>query len=241
MPQEQQVKALQLSMIQKPSRCKEICDEAQQQGLLQDRSDQLPHRPSNPVGALSRHYRSPFSCTCISIRPRRSQHSISKNVSALWATKSSHNPGCPLSGLATRTDTAQLSFRFCNAFLSRTIQATMSLTRGAGGFSISPGLNFRNIVRYDSPASRLIYNEMLSWMSLAPDDINQRSVIALNKLRRLFEEGKASPTDQTQYGWNLLHVKDLADIFHLIKSRLMLAVESHTAFCFIRGQRAQSS
>lgn len=135
--------ALQLDMIQRPSLCKEICDEAWQQGVIQDQPNQPSHVPLRPVGSPSKLHRAPALCTCTLTRPPRSQRPISRNISAFWATMSSHISDCPLFAVATRTDVLQLSLSFCNVFLRSTIQATASLTRGAGSFSISPRLNFR--------------------------------------------------------------------------------------------------
>lgn len=96
-----------------------------------------------------------------------------------------------------------VSNKLCNRFLSYAVDVSLTITTGAGGFAISPNLAFRAIVS-DSPAFELIVDAIQSFRC-------QGGGLGLLKnlrvtLFRLFQEGKASPTDTDVYGDTIFHV-----------------------------------
>ncbi len=113
-----------------------------------------------------------------------------------------HEQCCPRRWTAGNTYTLDIRLAFCSMLLSKTVQATISLTRAAGGCSISPKLTFRATVPSDSGAFAL-----LSWKGRYLPQINVDDL--LWEVKKLFLEGKASPTDLDTDGGNLLHVSSL--------------------------------
>ncbi|KAL4973670.1 hypothetical protein BDW66DRAFT_168434 [Aspergillus desertorum] len=114
-----------------------------------------------------------------------------------------HKSGCLLHAPGRRTINLVMKRTICNCLLGFSVLASLQITTGTGGFTISPKLVFRPVVPEDSPAFILL-------RSVRPrfkEDSN-RSVIR-NVNRRLFElfrEGKASPSDTLADGRTILHV-----------------------------------
>ena len=123
----------------------------------------------------------------------------------------SHLRTCPLFVKSAWTTVARFRIRSCGALLARAIDASMSITRGAGGLSISSNLQCARVVPYDSPAFKLVRSVFLD------DGPRRRSKIemeayatkfVLPELERLFCSGKASPYDvDSETGDTLLHVR----------------------------------
>lgn len=104
--------------------------------------------------------------------------------------------------------TARLSIGICGALLRGAAEASVSIIRGAGGFSISPTLHCMRVVHYGSETFRLAkllrkdygpHPKIENW----EDHLSQR----LQEIERLFVEKKASPHDVDLEGRTLLHVR----------------------------------
>ena len=124
---------------------------------------------------------------------------------------SSHHHTCPLFWGASTFATARLRFRSCAAFLAGAIKASLTIIRGAGGFSISPRLQCACAVANNSPAFNLIGDlypggRAASGMAGTQRKIRFQSI--LNDLERLFSTGGASPYDVNEDEMTLLHVLD---------------------------------
>ena len=122
---------------------------------------------------------------------------------------SSHHRTCPLFRDAVRTTVARLSIGSCWTLLAGAIQASISVTRGAGGFSISPSLQCAYVVSPDSA-----HFELVSLLGV----INNESIKTVNdwqafwqnrlsEIEQLFHNRKASPYDVDLCGNTLLHVR----------------------------------
>ena len=124
----------------------------------------------------------------------------------------SHHPGCHLFVKSCSTTVARFCMKRCGAFLSGAIEASISITRGAGGFSISPGLRCARVVPANNPAFELVarFNEIY-WsygcrrMNIAELELSLET--GIQDLTRLFRDGKASPYDVNLQGDTLLHVR----------------------------------
>ena len=75
---------------------------------------------------------------------------------------------------------------------------------GAGGWGISPDLFFTPIVASDSPGFALLDIKFQRWQETR--EAEKVFDLAIEKLKRLFREGKASARDVDQAGNTLLHV-----------------------------------
>ena len=115
-------------------------------------------------------------------------------------------------------DTARFSIGICGALLNRAAEASFSIIRGAGGFSISSKLHCSRLVSYDSKAFWLVllYEDEVPRMSTFEDwegFLNRRT----REIERLFRLGEATPHDVDLEGNTLLHVRDLKTFLHYAK------------------------
>ncbi|OJJ04023.1 hypothetical protein ASPVEDRAFT_73591 [Aspergillus versicolor CBS 583.65] len=114
-----------------------------------------------------------------------------------------HNNGCLLHAPGKRTINLLMKRTLCNRLLRFSVLASLQITIGAGGFAISPKLEFRPVVPEDSPIFILLRSVRLRFK----EDSN-RSLIrdANRRLFELFREGKASPSDTLADGSTILHI-----------------------------------
>ena len=131
----------------------------------------------------------------------------------LFETESiSHHPDCYLFAISSSTNVANIGLKRCGALLSGAIEATISITRGAGGYSISTGLRCAYVVPASNPAFKLLYRLHEVYRSYALYGINIKKVklsleTGIQDLARLFRDGKASPYNVDLDGKTLLHVR----------------------------------
>ena len=94
--------------------------------------------------------------------------------------------------------------------LAGAVEATFSLTAGAGAFSLSPKLSFICTVPFDAPAFQLatLAAESFGWIR---DEIKlQRTLQGLSRqLKQLYIDGKGSPRDVNPDGNTVMHVRAL--------------------------------
>ncbi len=166
-----------------------------------------------PMKARSR---SPQRCTCrplIKYKPYRGPSSLRVEGSALprWntATLAStlvHRRDCPFFNDAEESKQFGLRISFSGPLLRGVIQAAISMTRGAGGFSISPILAFTPTVSSGTGAFKII--ESIGFPDRASAvDIQAFFTFKIQQLLRLYQEGKASPRDIDEDGNTVLHVR----------------------------------
>ena len=120
----------------------------------------------------------------------------------------SHHRACPMYSSAPAFATARFSIGICGAILNRAVEASISMTRGAGGFSISPKLHCARVVSYGCKAFNLVnlYEDEITPISNFGDwegFLRGRT----QELERLFREGQATSYDVDLQGKTLLHVR----------------------------------
>ncbi|KAL4782869.1 hypothetical protein BJX76DRAFT_368788 [Aspergillus varians] len=113
-----------------------------------------------------------------------------------------HNNGCLLHAPGRMTINLLMKRTLCNRLLRFSVLASLQITIGAGGFAISPKLEFRPVVPEDSPAFILLRSVRRF------KEGSNRSFIqdANRRLFELFREGKASPSDTLADGSTILHI-----------------------------------
>ena len=124
----------------------------------------------------------------------------------------SHHPTCHLFASSPSTTVARFCMKRCGAFLAGALEASISITRGAGGLSISPNLRCARLVSRDSPAFKLVDDLSQKFYVLTPEDMGGLEAlvdISIHGLALLFRDGKASPYDVDPEGGTLLHVRVL--------------------------------
>ncbi|MCJ1467990.1 hypothetical protein MMC07_006616 [Pseudocyphellaria aurata] len=202
------IKNLQMSLIQKPGLFQSVYDESSH---LESPTDLSSYKKKD----LLEHDSSPASfktaaqrCTC---QPRIIRKNSSRthgkwfpreswNV-AFYTANSTHRKGCPT--LLDSSHTIGLRFSYCGYLLARTLQASMSFTRGAGGFSISPTMSFSALVPSDSPVFRLLDFTFSSKTSV--QDMSRCFDLRIHQIVHLYETRAASPYDVDQDGNTMLH------------------------------------
>ncbi|KAL2871597.1 uncharacterized protein BJX67DRAFT_389133 [Aspergillus lucknowensis] len=114
-----------------------------------------------------------------------------------------HNNGCLIHAPGRRTINLLMKRTLCNRLLRFSVLASLQITIGAGGFAISPKLEFRPVVPEDSPAFSLLRSVRLRFK-----EGSNRSLIqdANRMLFELFHGGKASPSDTLADGSTILHI-----------------------------------
>ena len=127
----------------------------------------------------------------------------------------SHDRACPLFANSARTTMAKLRIGGCGTLLARAIEASISITTGAGGLSISTALRCAHVVPNNNPAFRLVDRGLWKKHPRGGRQLLSKSItefealldVNIRKIERLFRAGKASPYDVSLYGNTLLHVR----------------------------------
>ncbi|KAL9118762.1 MAG: hypothetical protein Q9187_004691 [Circinaria calcarea] len=189
---------LQLGLVQSP-------------GLLHSTIEEKHQRESSIVGSSRARQR---GCLC---RTQSNYGSLRKAQRYRWddrSTKNSwnanlhsslriHRRDCPLYDEIESERLVGMSISYCGTLLMGAIRASISMTRGAGGFSISPSLTFSPVVPSTAPAFALL--NIRFTRDTTVNDMQQTYNIRLQQLSRLYSERKASPHDTDQDGNTVLH------------------------------------
>lgn len=149
------------------------------------------------------------SCQCRvdSIRASSTWSTRRSSVFRSSTTSGIHQKDCPLRMWSSKETVIRTRYSLCDIWLSQIISLSISITRGAGGLSISPNLSFCATVSKDSPAFAL-FNDEKFYAIAKTKDYSHFKVIT-HRLSTLFREQKASPSDVLASGDTLLHVSRL--------------------------------
>lgn len=136
-------------------------------------------------------------------RPQR-RHSPARCTCSRTQFSSFHDSACQLESQSRMVLSLHTRRTFCSRLLSFSLLASLTVTKGAGGFSISPSVRFLAVVPPDSPAFRLL-NDAGRKLRLQGD----KTVIehSHRRLLELFQDGEASPRDTLPDGNTILHVR----------------------------------
>ena len=120
-----------------------------------------------------------------------------------------HRSSCPLSSTSTRTTTTKLRMISCGTIMRRVIEASISISRGLGVFSISPELRCTHVVPYNSPAFQFVNLSFLRqrWTISNEEHLSMALQIVVAEIEELFRDRAASPYDVDPDGNTLLHVR----------------------------------
>ena len=154
-------------------------------------------------------------CSC-NLEPKTSNSELTPthNWNFRFETESfSHHRTCPFFAPPARTTVVEARMGGCGALLAGAIEVSISITRGAGGLSISPSLRCARVVSHDSPAFVLVRQNRRTdsskwWQCI--DSISELDAlldVITHKLELLFRTGKASPCDVDLAGNTIHHVR----------------------------------
>ena len=201
-------------MISKPGLMRSVCEEndrleiiskskdADRQDWLELRDGRRGRRQTCNCKFKHRTYKKTFRN-----RPRFGITLTSKWNIVFKAESMSHQRTCPL--FASSASTAMTKFRvgYCGALLAGAIEASISITRGAGGYSISPVLRGARVVSRDNPAFELVITVSQKIWKINKIDLEALLDTSIHELVCLFHYGEASPYDVDLEGNTLLHVR----------------------------------
>ena len=156
-------------------------------------------------------------CSCVNLTRRRTTtYSIGRvDFFKTSVESSNHSVTCPLYIRTQATTILGFKMVYYGRLLANTVRATISITTGAGGYSINPCLRFHAMVPNSSPAFWLLDWNILSNRLTPPPqpkEVSDYFDFALRQLYDLFRDGRASPTDTNERGQTLLHVVKLFDL-----------------------------
>ncbi|KAL9130116.1 MAG: hypothetical protein Q9175_007111 [Cornicularia normoerica] len=213
---DEDARKLQLALAQRPSLLRTVCDTAGGLEMNVKRiSTMTAQNRVTQAGRKGKWTKQRPYCSCSTlIRERAANYSIGRVEFFKTSVEScKHSVTCPLYIGIKATTTVGLKMAYYGRLLANTVRATVSVTAGAGGFSISPCLKFRALVPGDSPAFNLLNSERVMYR-FGSRPLSQTNEIckyfesALQQLYELFTDGAASPTDMDEDGRTLLHVLD---------------------------------
>lgn len=206
--QDEDARKLQLALAQRPSILRTICDET---GGLEMNIERIStmmaqNRITQDRCKGKRTKQIPY-CSCSTLtRKRAATYSIgSLKIFKMSMESCKHSTTCPFYIGTEATTTVGLKMAYYGRLLANTVRATISITAGAGGFSINPCLDYRAIVPCDSPAFSLLEPGGFITPSQT-NEVCEYFESILQQLYELFKDKAASPTDMNEYGETLLTV-----------------------------------
>lgn len=115
-----------------------------------------------------------------------------------------HRQNCPFYNGFEREQLVGLNISYCGPFIAGAIKASVSMTHGAGGFSLSPNLTFYPVVPSNAPAFALLDFQFTHTTTVS--DMQECFDMRTQQLSRLYSERGASPYDTDLNGNTVLHV-----------------------------------
>jgi len=141
--------------------------------------------------------------TCRARVRSRNQKGLTQSITVFHSTEVTHRRDCSWIKTAKRTTTLRLSLPFFTYWLNKIVQFTMTISKGAGALSISPGLTFYTLVPHGSPAFKIV-DDLLYFDTCELTNADFKGTI--RQLGELFQTGRASPSDVNPHGFSLLAV-----------------------------------
>lgn len=154
-------------------------------------------RPRRPRGQ-------PSICTCYLRQTSTAQWMVGSNFQLFTNAVGTHSRSCPLFKGSWQNYT--VGFKYVHSAALLALEASFTISRGAGGFSVSPFLQVRGLVHDDSPAFKLVEACMENLSLLKDEKCDANVTDSLQQLRSLFDQGKATPGDVDSQGHTLFHV-----------------------------------
>lgn len=150
-------------------------------------------------------------CSC-KIKPKSSHFGMAKNRKwkfTLETESISQHHTCPFFANSASAIVAKFRMRTCGTLLAGAIEASISVTKGAGGLSISPVFRCTRVVPLDNLAFQFLgvrIDENLRLRSTS--ELETFLDFIIDELELSFRSGKASPYDVDLEGNTLLHVRE---------------------------------
>ena len=187
-------------MIKKPSLLQSVIQEERQ---TQSKHTQAPTRSSQRCTCRAFFKYKPYS-------PSRSYRSGDNSTPSLWnattfSSRLVHRQDCLLFNNAQETKKLGLRVSFSGTLLQGAIEAALSMTRGYGGFSISPVLSFNIVVPSDTGPFKIL-GFCFNNGTFSAADMRATFEFKIRELVQLYQDRKASPGDIDENGNTIMHV-----------------------------------
>ncbi|PVI07660.1 hypothetical protein DM02DRAFT_286359 [Periconia macrospinosa] len=137
-------------------------------------------------------------CTCSNSLFNRKSVRWDRSLSLFWRSESTHDSWCPLSRTRQKSDSVGARIRYGASMFTYIVEFTLNSTRGAGGYSMSQGLNIRRVVPDTNPAFRLFDYYSSLWFE-SPEAVKR-------SLDQYLRDGIVSATDVNERGHTLSQV-----------------------------------
>ena len=215
-------------MIQKPSLLQLAADEERQ---LQSQRTNSQRRPFQQCTCRALFKYKPYSQS-------RSYKNEKWSMLAGWSANSfsstlTHHRDCMLSRESRKTKQFGFRMSFSGPLLRGALQAAMSMTRGSGGFSLSPALTFSYIVRSDTGPFKF-FDKTLPIRQVSAADACAKFDFQRQELVRLYQQGNSSPSDVDEYGNNVLHVSLSYKNPYSLRTTLKLNQKACATFLYVQ-------
>jgi len=170
-------------------------------------------RPRRPRGQSS-------ICTCHIGQTSAAQWMVGRNFQLFTNAVGTHSRSCPL--FKGSWQNYMVGFKYVHSAALLALEASFTISRGAGGFSVSPFLQVRGLVRDNSPAFELVWTCLKNIWHSKDEKCEAHVTEGLQQLRSLFDLGEAAPGDIDPKGRNLLHVShNIADRSNLTENSIL--------------------
>lgn len=159
-------------------------------------------------------------CSC---RKRTRRYQTSYTVGWLRLLSSSenivdHSKSCPYWNPKVETQFTELAAENIRSVFGKTMKLAMKVTRGAGGFSISPTLTLQGFVRNDSPIFELFTGSAIREHE---GSFGEYLDYASTRMLQLFSDGCGSPYDVDWAGRTVLHVSLRSSLFAIVTQNIV--------------------
>lgn len=213
--QDEKIKSVLIGLISQPDLMRSVCDTTFCSNNPLHSSDASWE---NRVGKYRRkHKRKRCTCTWNSVReisrPLIDGVATTRNFRfGLGLQSLTHDCSCPLSKSYPKSTVVTAVLQYCGAMLARSIRASITINRGAGGVSIAHKLDIARVV----PSGSRVF-QLVNWKlaieegvikSASDFDIFLRD--SIKELQCLFRNGNASPCDVNEMGDTVLQVRDVS-------------------------------
>lgn len=179
-----------MELLRKPSLLQSVCNRAAEvQNSTNELSRRDDRRSPTELGLSRVQYPSTALCSCKigSTYESRNWSNGFLNLFRSSVISCIHQKGCPLRISPRKKTIIRMKYSHCGFLLSQIISFSISISRGAGGSSISPNLTFRATVSDTSPAFSLFKSCEIGMASIQKISY---FTWATQELYRLFREKK---------------------------------------------------
>lgn len=223
---DQKISGLQPSIAQSPSLIRSVHEECRL------RSSKTNSKPRPFQRCICRPSTAHIPPNALRWRRRSAARTSGCLDAAIFGGAVVHQRDCPFFGQFDVEKQFGMRLSYSGPLLARALLISMSMTRGSGGFSMSPTLAFSPTVPSHAPAFKALECLIFS-KSTSAFDMEAKFEFTKQELSRLYRDGKASPYDLDEYGNTVLHMA--CNVFNHNSIMQLDSNKFHLCFQFLKG------